>query len=311
MSAKPALEEPGATLAKVRSAPEEMPAAVSEGASLEVTRPAPRTVLVRAQSGWRLPDLAEVWRYRELFWVLAARDIKIRYKHTVLGIAWAIVQPFFAMIVFTVLSRFSSLSTDGARPEVFYYCGMLPWLLFANSLTSAGNSLIGGQHLITKVYFPRLVVPAASVITALIDFAIASVVLMAIMLFFRVAPAPQIVLLPVFVVLASAAALGSGLWLSALNVRFRDVRHIVPFLMQIWLFCSPVLYSSTSVQGSWKRALLGLNPISGAVDGVRWCVLGRPAPGPMLALSTATTFVVLLTSLFYFQRVERTLADRL
>jgi lipopolysaccharide transport system permease protein len=266
---------------------------------------------VRAQSGWRLPDLAEVWRYRELFWVLAARDIKIRYKHTVLGIAWAIVQPFFAMIVFTVLSRFSSLSTDGARPEVFYYCGMLPWLLFANSLTSAGNSLIGGQHLITKVYFPRLVVPAASVITALIDFAIASVVLMAIMLFFRVAPAPQIVLLPVFVVLASAAALGSGLWLSALNVRFRDVRHIVPFLLQIWLFCSPVLYSSTSVQGSWKRALLGLNPISGAVDGVRWCVLGRPAPGPMLALSTATTFVVLLTSLFYFQRVERTLADRL
>jgi lipopolysaccharide transport system permease protein len=188
---------------------------------------------------------------------------------------------------------------------------MLPWLLFANSLTSAGSSLIGGQHLITKVYFPRLVVPAASVITALIDFAIASVVLMAIMLFFRVAPAPQIVLLPVFVVLASAAALGCGLWLSALNVQFRDVRHVVPFLMQVWLFCSPVLYSSTSVQGGWKRALLGLNPISGAIDGVRWCVLGRPAPGPMLALSTATTVVVLLTSLFYFQRVERTLADRL
>jgi lipopolysaccharide transport system permease protein len=273
--------------------------------------PLARTVIVRAQNGWHLPDLGEAWHYRELFWVLATRDIKIRYKQTTLGVAWAIIQPLFTMVIFTMISRFGSLSTDGLRPEVFYFCGMLPWLLFANSLSAAGNSLVGSQHLITQVYFPRLIVPVASVITALIDFGIAFVVLLGMMAIYRVPPAPQIVLLPAFVALAFLAALAFGLWLSALNAQFRDVRHVAPFVTQLWLFCTPVLYSSTSVRGGWKSVLLVLNPISGVIEGVRWCVLGRPTPGPALIASTATIAIALVTSLFYFRRVERTLVDRL
>jgi lipopolysaccharide transport system permease protein len=273
--------------------------------------PSPRVVILRAQRGWRFPDLREAWHYRELFWVLTTRDIKVRYKQTTLGVAWAIVQPLFTMVVFTAISRFGSISTNGQRPEVFYFCGMLPWLLFANSLSTAGNSLLGSQHLITKVYFPRLIVPVASMMTALIDFAIAFVVLLGMMLLYRVPLAPQIVFLPIFVALAFLAALGFGLWLCALSAQFRDVRHVAPFVTQLWLFCTPVLYSSTSVHGGTKAALLVLNPVSSAVEGMRWCVLGRPTPGPAVFASTATILVVLVTSLFYFNRVERTLADRL
>ena len=258
-----------------------------------------------------MPDLVELWHYRELFWVLAQRDIKVRYKQTVLGIAWAVVQPLFTMVLFTMISHVGSIPTDGARPELFYYCGMLPWLLFANSVSSAGNSLVANQHVITKVYFPRLVIPTASVVTALVDFAIALSVLLPMMLYYRTQPPPQIALLPVFVALAFLTALGVGLWLSALNTQFRDVRHVTPFLMQAWLFCTPVLYSSSSVHGGWKALVLGMNPMSGIVEGVRWCLLGQPTPGRSLAMSAATTTVVLTTSLFYFRRVERTLADSL
>lgn len=275
------------------------------------TLPPLRRVLVRAERRWRLPDLAAVWQYRELFWVLALRDIRVRYKQTVLGIAWAIVQPLCTMIVFTMISHVARIATDGVRPEVFYYCGMLAWLLFANSMTSAGNSLLGSQHLVTKVYFPRVILPIASVVTALLDFAIAFVVLLAMMLVYGVAPAPQILFLPVFVALACAAALGFGLWLSALSTQFRDVRHMAPFATQLWLFCTPVLYPSSAV-GGWKRVLLDLNPISAIVEGFRWCVLGRSAPGlPALVQSIATIVVVLGSSLYYFQRVDRTLADRI
>jgi lipopolysaccharide transport system permease protein len=272
--------------------------------------PAVRSVIVRARRGWALPDVAEAWHYRELFGVLALRDIKIRYKQTVLGVAWAVVQPFVTMVVFTMISRLGKISTEGVPPQVFYYCGMLPWLLFANALTSAGNSLVGSQHLITKVYFPRVIVPAAAVITALIDFAAAFVVLLVLMPAYRVAFVPQIVFLPAFVALAFLTALAFGLGLSALTVQFRDVRHIAPFFTQLWLFCTPVLYSSGAAEG-WKRTLLALNPMSGVVEGFRWCVLGRPAPGPALAVSLGTDLVVLVTSLFYFHHVERTLADRL
>jgi lipopolysaccharide transport system permease protein len=300
MPAEPSLGEPVVA-----------PAPGSKLAPPPAERAGPRVVIARAETGWRLPDLRDVWHYRELFWVLAERDIRIRYKQTVLGVAWAIVQPLFTMIVFTAISRFGNLSTDGVRPEVFYFCGMLPWLLFANSLASAGNSLVASQHLIAKVYFPRLVIPAASVITALVDFAIAFVVLLGIMAAYRVVPAPQIVLLPLFVALAFLAALGFGLWLSALNAQFRDVRHVAPFLTQIWLLCTPVLYSSTSVHDGARRVLLGLNPMSGVVEGVRWCILGRPAPGPGLGVSVVVIAVALVSSLVYFHRVERTLADTL
>ncbi len=281
--------------------------------SLLTSEPAalPRTVIARAERPWQFPDLREVWRYRELFWVLAARDIRIRYKQTVLGVAWAIVQPLLTMAAFTMIAHFGHFSTDGERPEVFYYCGMLPWLLFANALTSAGGSLVASHHLISKVYFPRLVIPASSVITALVDFGLAFVVLLGIMAAYRVPPAPQIVLLPLFVGLGFLAALGFGLWLSALTAQFRDVRHVTPFLTQLWFFCTPILYASSSLQG-WRRdVLLGLNPISAVVEGVRWCVLGRPAPGAGLGVSAATILVVLASSLVYFRHAERTLADNL
>jgi lipopolysaccharide transport system permease protein len=276
------------------------------------TLPPLRRVFVRAERRWRLPDLAAVWQYRELFWVLALRDIRVRYKQTLLGVAWAIVQPLCTMIVFTTISHFARIATDGVRPEVFYYGGLTAWLLFANSMTSAGNSLLGSQHLITKVYFPRVVLPIAPVVTALLDFAVAFVVLLAMMLFYGVAPPPQIALLPVFVGLACATAIGFGLWLSALSTQFRDVRHMAPFITQLWLFCTPVLYPSSAVGGGWKKVILDLNPMSAVVDGFRWCVLGTSPPGrSALILALATIVVVLGSSLYYFQRVERTLADRI
>jgi homopolymeric O-antigen transport system permease protein len=299
MSAEPSVGEPAARLDPSLLTPEQA-----------LGGPALRTVVVRPERRWRLPDFQELWRYRELFWVLALRDIRVRYKQTTLGVAWAVIQPLFTMIVFTMISRFGRFSTDGIRPEVFYYCGMLPWLLFSNSLTSAGNSLVGNQDLIAKTYFPRLIVPVASVITALIDFAIAFVVLLLLLLVYGVAPAPQVVLLPLFVAGALLTAVGFGIWLSALNVRFRDLRHASPFVVQLWFFSTPVLYSSSAVRG-WKAVVLALNPLSGVVEGLRWCVLGRPAPGPMFFLSMVTVPLVLVTSLFFFHRTERTMADLL
>ena len=271
----------------------------------------PARLIVRPRKGWQRLDLEELWSYRELFWVLALRDIKIRYKQTFLGVAWAVIQPLFTMVVFTIVGRVGNIPTDGVPAPIFYYCGMLPWFLFANSLASAGNSLVGSQHLISKVYFPRLIVPIASVITTLVDFGIASSLLLVLLAWFRIAPGPQIVLLPVFVGLAFLAALGFGFWLSALNAQFRDVRHVMPFLIQFWLFCTPVLYSSSVVHVPWKRALFGLNPMSGVVDGFRWCLLGRPTPGRSLVVSAAVIVAVFLGSLFYFRRVERTLVDHL
>jgi lipopolysaccharide transport system permease protein len=188
---------------------------------------------------------------------------------------------------------------------------MLPWFLFANAVTSAGNSLLASQHLISKVYFPRLIAPIAAAITALVDFLIGFVLLLAMMVFFGVHPGPQIVALPLVVALAFLAALAFGFWLCALSVQYRDVRHVMPFAIQFWLFCTPVLYPSSVVHSPWKRALLGINPMSGIVDAFRWCVLGRPIPGPGLLVSVGMIAVVLVGSLYYFRRVEKTLVDRL
>jgi len=269
-----------------------------------------RRVTLRPRHGWQALDLRELWQYRELLWILALRDVKVRYKQTVLGIAWAIIQPFCTMVVFTIIAGLGNLSTDNTPKPLFYFCGLLPWQLFANSLNNTGNSLVSNQYLITKVYFPRLVIPIASVITGLIDFAIAQAMLLLMMAWYGYPIGPQILLLPAFVALAFVASLGVGLWLSALNVEFRDVRAVIPFLTQFWLFSTPILYSSTAVTIPWKRVLLGLNPMSGVVEGFRWAMLGKPAPGPMLVVSVATVLVILVSGLFYFRRMERTFADR-
>lgn len=268
-----------------------------------------RRLLIRPLSGWQQIGFSELFAYRELLGILAMRDIKVRYKQTALGVAWAVIQPLATMVVFSIIANMGKLSSNGVAQPVFQFCGLLPWQLFANSLTNAGNSLIGNQNLISKVYFPRLVIPIAAVITGLIDFAIAFLVLLLLMLFYRTPLHPQVLLLPLFIVLAFVAALGVGLWLSALNVEYRDVRYIIPFLTQFWLFSTPILYSSTQVTATWKRVLLGINPMSGVVEGFRWCMLGQPTPGPMLLVSALSILAMFASGLFYFRRMEKTFAD--
>jgi lipopolysaccharide transport system permease protein len=267
-------------------------------------------ISLRPRRGWQPLDVRELWNYRGLLWILAARDVKVRYKQTFLGAAWAIIQPLFSMVVFTMISRLGHIGTEGVPAPVFYYAGMLPWLLFSNSVTNAGNSLVGNQALITKVYFPRIVIPIAAVVTSLIDFAVALVLLIVLMIAYHVAPGPQLLLMPLFVALGVIAALGVGLWLSALNVEYRDVRYVIPFLTQLWLFCTPVLYASSAVSTPWKRTLLGLNPMSGVVEGFRWCTLGQPQPTQTFVVSVVTIALVFLFSLFYFRRQEQNFADR-
>jgi len=267
------------------------------------------TTVIEPRSGWQPIDLRELWRYRELLVILALRDIRVRYKQTALGATWAIIQPLMTMAVFTIIQQMGNLPTDDLAKPLFNFCGLLPWQLFSGSMASAGNSIISNQNLVTKVYFPRLVIPISSIITGLVDFAIAFVVLLGMMAWYRTPIGPQILLVPVFVAMAFMAALAVGLWLAALNVEYRDVRYVIPFLTQFWLFCTPILYSSTGVQSPWKRVLLGINPMSGVVEGFRWCMLGKPTPGPMLAVSIVTIAIVLIGGLFYFRRIEKNFAD--
>lgn len=272
-------------------------------------RPSRRKLRIRPKQGWQPIDFREVWHYRELLWILAVRDIQVRYKQTVLGVMWALIQPFFQMVVFTLLFAKNGFSTDGVVAPVFYFSGLLPWLLFAGSLSAAGNSLINNQHLITKVYFPRLIIPTAAVITGLIDFAISFAFLIVLMAWYHVSPTRGALLLPIFILFALLCALAVGLWLSALNVRYRDVRYIIGFLVQFWFFITPVIYPSSIVTSHWKRALLGVNPMSGVVEGFRWSLYGRPTPGPMAAVSVVTILALFVGGLFYFRRIEKTFAD--
>lgn len=272
--------------------------------------PHARRILLRPKTGWQAVNFVELWQYRGLLWILAMRDVKVRYKQAALGAAWAIIQPLANMLLFTIIfARLAKLPTGGVQPQLFYFTGMLPWQLFAYSLAQAGNSLISNQNLITKVYFPRLVIPIAAVITGLIDFAIAFGVLLIMMAWYHAVPGPQILLLPVFVLLAFLAALAVGLWLSALNVEFRDIRYVIPFLIQFWMFATPVVYPSDLIENPIKRMILGINPLSGVVEGFRWCILGKPTPGPMLIVSIATILVLLIGGLAYFRRMEKGFAD--
>lgn len=254
-------------------------------------------------------QLRELWLYRELLYFLIWRDIKVRYKQTLLGAAWAIIQPFFTMVVFSLFfGRLAKVPSDGIPYPVFSYTALLPWTFFANGLTQASNSLVMSANLITKVYFPRLVIPLSSVLSGLLDFAIAFVTLLGMMMFYNIVPTIAIVWLPFFLLLALVTALGVALWLSALNVQYRDIRYAIPFLVQFWLFATPIAYPSSLLDEPW-RTLYGLNPMAGVVEGFRWALLGSNPPGPMLAVSAVASVLLLVSGIYYFQRMEQTFAD--
>jgi lipopolysaccharide transport system permease protein len=285
--------------------------AVTPGIAENAPAPAATpTVRIRARHALAPLRLREVWEYRELLYFLAWRTIKVRYKQTLLGAAWAILQPVFAMVVFSVIfGRLVGIPSDGIPYPIFAYAGLLPWQLFAQSLTEAGNSLVNNEHLLTKVYFPRLLIPAATIVVSMLDFAVAGIVLAGMMVYYRIAPAGGAWALPLLVIQAVGAALGIGLWLSALNVRYRDVRHVIPFLTQVWLLVTPIAYPSSLVPYEW-RTLLGLNPMTGVVEGFRWALLGaKTEPGGPLALSALVTIGLLVSGVVYFRRMERTFAD--
>ena len=268
------------------------------------------TYFIGPASGWTSIGLRELWEYRELLYFLTWRDIKVRYKQTALGAAWAIIQPFFMMLVFSLFfGRLAKIPSDGIPYPIFAFCALLPWQLFAHALTESSNSLVANERLITKVYFPRLVVPIAAVLGGLVDFAVAFVILLGMMFYYGIVPTWAIVTLPAFLLLAIMTALGVGLWLSALNVQYRDVRYTINFLIQFWLFATPVAYPSSIVPESW-RALYGLNPMAGVVEGFRWALLGKSSPpGALLAVSVAMVVLILVGGLYYFRRMEQEFAD--
>jgi lipopolysaccharide transport system permease protein len=268
------------------------------------------TFSIDPPKSWASIGARELWDYRELLYFLTWRDVKVRYKQTALGAAWAIIQPFFMMVVFSLFfGKLAGIPSDGIPYPVFAFCGLLPWQLFAHALTESSNSLVGNQNLITKVYFPRLVVPIAAVLGGLVDFAIAFVILLAMMLYFGIVPGWQIATLPGFILLAVVTALSVGLWLSALNVQYRDVRYTINFLVQLWLFATPVAYPSSLIPHQW-RWLYGLNPMAGVVEGFRWALLGKTeAPGALLVVSIAVVILLLIGGLYYFRRMEQEFAD--
>ncbi|MDF1499270.1 MAG: ABC transporter permease [Anaerolineales bacterium] len=281
---------------------------------MNITKVQDRTdpvTIIKPSKGWSFIDFRELWRYRELIYFLVWRDVKVRYKQTLLGAAWAILKPFLSMVIFTVIfAGLAKLETDGAPPPVFYYAGLLPWVLFQDGVAKAGNSLVSGSNLITKVYFPRIAIPLASVTAGLVDFGLAFLILVGMMFYYGVAPTHAVWALPLFLILALVTSLGVGLWLSALNVAYRDVGYVTPFLLQAWMYASPVVYSTSIIPEGWARVAYGLNPMAGVVQGFRWAILGGQAPpAGLLALSVGVALTFLITGILYFRRTERTFAD--
>ena len=270
----------------------------------------PPFVRRQASHGWVPINFGELWRYRELLVFQAVRDIRVRYKQTFLGAAWAILQPVMSMVVFSIIfGKLAGLPSDGVPYPLFAFCALLPWQLFARALTISSQSLVSNANLLTKVYFPRLILPLSSVIAGLVDFAIAFIVLVGMMAYYDLFPGWFVITLPLFMILAIAAALSIGLWLSALNVKYRDIRYTLPYLSQLWLFASPVAYSSSLVPEKWQ-AVYGLNPMVGVIEGFRWALLGKAAPfGPMMIVSIVVTAMLLVGGVFYFRRVEKAFAD--
>jgi len=281
-----------------------------EKATIDFSNESAPKVIIKPSQGWFNLHLNDLWHYRELLYFLTWRDIKVRYKQTVLGAAWAIIQPFLTMVVFTLFfGKLAKIPSEGVPYPLFSYAGLLPWTFFAQAVNQSSDSLVGNANLITKVYFPRLVVPLSAGLAPLVDFCIAFVVLIGMMFYYQIFPTGTLVWLPAFLLLAFATSLGVGLWLSALNVQYRDVRYTVPFLTQLWLFATPVIYPSGAVHGPW-RIILGLNPMTGVVEGFRWSLLGiGAAPGAMIYMSMGVALLLIFTGLMYFGRMEKTFAD--
>ena len=266
-------------------------------------------LVIEPSHSWLRLDLGDLWRYRELLFFLTWRDVMVRYKQTLLGAAWAILQPVLTMVIFSIIfGQLAKLPSEGIPYPIFTFTALLPWQLFAFALTNSSNSLVGSQNLVRKVYFPRLVIPVASVLPGLVDFGISFLVLVGMMIFYHVPLSGRMLILPLFLLLALATALAVGLWLSALNVEYRDIRYVVPFLTQFWMYATPVAYSSTLIPEKW-RLLYGLNPLTGVVEGFRWALLGSGDVGGLLWVSVGIVILLLVGGLVYFKRMEDTFAD--
>ena len=258
---------------------------------------------------WAIP-LGELWAYRELLYFFVWRDIKIRYKQTAIGAAWAVLQPFLTMLVFSLFfGKLAHIPSEGLPYPIFYYSALLPWMYFGSALQNATNTIVENQRLVTKVYFPRLALPLSSVLSGLVDFGVSFLMFIAMMLYYGIRPTAAALWLPLFLLLAILTALGVGLWLAALNAIYRDVRYVLPFLVQFWLFASPVAYPGSLVPIRW-RWVYGLNPMAGVIEGFRWSLTGRgDPPGPMIFVSVGVVIAVLLSGVAYFQKMETTVAD--
>jgi lipopolysaccharide transport system permease protein len=267
-------------------------------------------IRIEPSRGWVSLRLRELWQYKELLYFLTWRDIKVRYKQTALGAAWAVIQPLFTMLVFSLFfGRLAKIPSDGVPYPIFSYAALIPWTFFANGLNQSSNSLIGSANVIKKVYFPRLIVPISAVMSGLPDFAISFTLMIVMMFYYGVFPTVAIVWLPLLFLLAFVTALGVGLWLSALNVEYRDVRYIIPFLTQFWLFATPIAYPASLIKEPW-RTFYGINPMVGVVEGFRWALLGTDTrPGPTILVSALVALLLLVGGAFYFRRMERNFAD--
>jgi lipopolysaccharide transport system permease protein len=270
----------------------------------------PPVIRIEPSNAWKPVKLKELFEYRELLFFLIWRDIKVRYKQTVLGAAWAVIQPFFTMVVFSIFfGRLAKIPSDGIPYPIFSYAALVPWTFFANGMNQGSNSLVASSNLIKKIYFPRLAIPIATVLSGTVDFVLAFVMLLGMMLHYGFVPTANVLWLPLFLLLALITSLGASLWFSAMNVQFRDVRYIIPFLSQLWLFATPVAYPSSLLSGTW-RTVYGINPMVGVVEGFRWALLNtNTAPGPIIVVSATVSLAILIGGAFYFRHMEKTFSD--
>jgi lipopolysaccharide transport system permease protein len=276
-----------------------------------ISKPETDVIVLRPQTGFKPIDLVDLWRYRELIYFMTWRDLKVRYKQTLLGASWAILRPFLTMVVFSIFfGRLAKVPSDGIPYPIFAYTALLPWEMFATALNVASRSLVQNSNMITKIYFPRVILPLSSVLGGVVDFAVAFLVLIGMMIYYGFKPTGAVWSLPLFILLAVISSLGIGLWLSAMNVKYRDIGYVTPFLVQFWMYITPIAYPASLVPEKWKL-IYALNPMTGVVEGFRWALLGSAssAPGPMMIVSTSISLALLISGMFYFRRMEREFAD--